>query len=1048
MYKVGVAATDPLSVYLEPSARDRPSVRKRLSFRRETSGMPSVRIDRPLGLNPNIARCCPRVTSARTLAWLAGILLLACTANALAAQYRLKAWTAENGLPQNVIRGIAQTPDGYLWIATLDGVARFDGMRFTTFNKSNTPGIASNRFSAMVEDQNGDLWLTNEGGALTRYHRGSFHTYGPEDGVPSNSIRGIARDNAGNLWMLSDDAIMEWNKAAAGLVDITPDSLRIHYEPLFWDNVGFWGHDKAGLHIFFEGRFLSFPRPAWLPDSSIWNVGVDGSGMVWIETFDGRQAVIPPGKQAAEPVDPAHPRAISYRDPHGHLWTFHVGPRLMRFLDFESSGQPASIPLTRFLEDNEGNVWIGTEGAGLTQLQEQSINVLSKAQGLIDQDVYPVYQDRSGAIWMGAWSLGLSSFRNGQFTNYSTAQGLPGRLVSALGGDSEGNLWVATHGGLGIFRDGQFRKPTFLLPERAVAHAILQDRGGTIWIGTTNGLVSYRGGPSRTLTVQDGLAGNDVKVIIESASGDLWIGGYGGLTRLHNGQFSHWSEKDGLPSDNIRAIYEDLDGVIWIGSYDGGLGRYKNGKFTRYTERDGLFNNGVFQILEDARGNFWMSCNRGIYRVSKHDLNAFAEGKQSKIVSVAYGKADGMLNVECNGGLWPAGIKATDGKLWFPTQDGVAVIDPESVRINPQPPPVVIEAVRVDRIPVPFQGSLKIPPGKENLEIEYTALSFIHSEQIQFRYMLEGLDSDWIEAGSRRTAYYSHLPPGKYTFHVIADNSDGVWNNEGQKLAITVVAPFYRTWWFIALEALAVAALITLAVRYRLAQLKRAQAMQKAFSQQLIASQENERQRIASELHDSLGQRLVVINNLALFAIRAKGKAADTGEEPGALEEISAETSLAMQETREISYNLRPFQLDRLGLTKAVEGMVRTVGSASGIHMTSALDNIDDAFATDLRINFYRIVQESLNNVMKHSEATEAEVRVTRNGTRIVLTIRDNGVGFNPAVRPSKGGKSGFGLTGMQERANLLGGEYRVRSTPGQGTITTVEFTIGAPSHG
>jgi signal transduction histidine kinase/streptogramin lyase len=748
-------------------------------------------------------------------------------------------------------------------------------------------------------------------------------------------------------------------------------------------------------------------------------------------------------------LDAAHPRAVSYRDPHGHIWTFHVGPRLVRFLDFKSSGLPTTVPFTHFLEDKEGNIWLGTEGSGLYQLQQQSIDVYSKAQGLADQNIFPVYQDRSGAICMGAWQSGLSCFRDGQFKNYTTAQGLPGRLVSALGGDRDGNLWVATqNSNLAIFRDGRFHKASLPLPDRAVVQAILQDRGGTMWIGTTNGLVAYRDGPSRTLTAQDGLAANDVKVIIQSASGDLWVGGYGGITQIHNGQLTHWSERDGLPSDNIRTLYEDRDGVIWIGTYDGGLGRFKDGKFTRYTERDGLFSNGVFQILEDARGNLWMSCNRGIYRVNKQELNAFAQGKRAKITSVAYGEADGMLNVECNGGMWPAGIKAADGKLWFPTQDGVAVVDPATVRINPQPPPVVIEAALVDGAPTPIQGLLKVPPHKENLEIQYTALSFIHSDQIRFRYKLEGLDSDWIDAGSRRTAYYSHLPPGKYEFHVIADNSDGVWNDVGQRLAVTVQAPFYRTWWFIALEALAVAALIALAVLYRLAQLQRAQAMQKAFSQQLIASQESERQRIASELHDSLGQRLVVINNLALFAMRSQGKSTPAGEEPTAMEEINAEAVLAIQETREISYNLRPFQLDRLGLTKAVEGLVRTVSSASGIHITSKVDNIDDAFPKDQRINFYRIVQESLNNIMKHSQATEAEVRVTRDGKQITLSIRDNGLGFNPATRPSKGGKSGFGLTGMQERADLLRGEFHLHSAPGQGTVMTVEFPSQGEGHG
>jgi streptogramin lyase len=295
---------------------------------------------------------------------------------------------------------------------------------------------------------------------------------------------------------------------------------------------------------------------------------------------------------------------------------------------------------------------------------------------------------------------------------------------------------------------------------------------------------------SKLLTDQDGLAGEDVRVIMDGSAGDLWIGGYGGLTRLRAGQFKRWTERDGLPSDMVRALYRDSDGIIWIGTYDGGLGRFQDGKFTRYTTSEGLFNNGVFQILEDARGNFWMSSNRGIYRVSKRDLNEFAAGAHTGITSVAYGRSDGMLNVECNGGFSPAGVKARDGKLWFPTQDGVAVIDPEAVPSNRRPPPVVIESFLLDRVPTPLAGSLRIAPDKTNFEIQYTALSFIDSQQIRFKYKLEALDSGWVDAGARRAAYYSHVPPGDYVFRVIARNSDGAWNTEGSSLEMTVLAPY------------------------------------------------------------------------------------------------------------------------------------------------------------------------------------------------------------------------------------------------------------------
>jgi signal transduction histidine kinase/ligand-binding sensor domain-containing protein len=977
--------------------------------------------------------------------WLCGLMAclfsLCCPVLARAAEYHLKTWTVENGLPQNVIRGIAQTPDGYLWIATLDGMARFDGVRFTIFNKSNTAGVGSNRFSGMVQDRSGDLWMSTESGGLTRYHGGSFHSFGPEDGIPAGTVRGILRASAGGIWVLSEESILRFNPQTSEFMDVTPANAKVSYQPLRWDGTGFWGQDSTGLHLFIDGQFISYPLPTWLSGKPLWGVATDQSGAVWIEDPDGRQGIISPGTQTVKPVDASRPQATFYLDSHGRRWSQRITARLSRLLEVQSSGHMATIALTRFFEDREGNLWIGTEGDGLYQLQEETITVYSTAQGLIGQNVYPIYQDKTGTIWIGAWGAGLSSFRNGRFTNYSVADGVPGPSVSALGGDRDGNLWVGTHGGFAVFRDGKFRKPDVFLPEHSVVQSILQDRGGTLWFGTTNGLVAYRGGPSRTITEQDGLAGNDVKIIIEGASGDLWIGGYGGLTRLHGSQFTQWTERDGLPSNSIRSLYEDPDGVLWIGTYDGGLGRLKNGKFTRYTENNGLFNNGVFQILEDGRGNLWMSSNRGIYRVSKRDLNAFADGEQTSITSVAYGENDGMLNEECNGGMAPAGIKADDGKLWFPTQNGVAIIDPTTVWINQQPPPVIIENALIERIPANIQNGLRIPPGKENLEIEYTALSFVRSEQIHFRYKLDGLDSHWIDAGSRRAAYYSHLPPGTYTFHVISDNSDGVWNTDGQSLTITVQAPFYRTWWFITIAALLIAALIALAVTYRISQLKRTQALQKAFSQQLIASQESERQRIASELHDSLGQRLLVINNLLKLVLGKQNKGVAPSQEM--MEEISGETLLAIQETREISYNLRPFQLDRLGLTKAIEIVGRTVSSASGIPIECELDNIDDALPEGLRINFYRIVQESLNNVMKHSQATEVKIRVTRDDKRMILTVRDNGIGFMPTNRPSKSGKSGFGLTGMQERAHSLGGVFHFRSAPAQGTTLTVEISIG-----
>jgi signal transduction histidine kinase/ligand-binding sensor domain-containing protein len=964
-------------------------------------------------------------------------LLLGVSRLALAAepQYGFERFTVEDGLPQNIIRGIAQTPDGYLWIATLDGLVRFDGVRFSLFEKNNTPGLVSNRFREMHPGNGGDLWLTNEIGGITRYHDGVFRNYGLEQGIPGNAVSALTVSQAGEVWILCDNRILQWNEADGKFVAVTPQQNRIFYVVLQWETTGFWGQDGAKIHCFVHGQFVDYALPPWLAHDRIWGAAVDQEGALWVETFAGKQAKIASGGvgQAVKDSDHATMRLV---DSHGRAWKMRVGSYLSRNLDFQSSGRTVTVPVTRSYEDRQGTLWFGTEGEGLYHLQKQSISVYSKEQGLADRDDYAVYQDRAGGMWIGAWHVGLSHFADGKFVTYSQANGLPGRNVTAILDDREGRLWVGSYGGLALFDKGRFHKVSQpSLPQGMIAQAICQDHEGALWFGTTVGLSRYKDGVTRLFTSKDGLASDDVHVIVEDKAGDLWIGGYGGLTRIHHGQFTRWTEREGLPGNTIWSIYEDNDRVLWVGTYDGGLVRLKDGKVARYGVKDGLFSNGVFQILEDARGNLWISCNRGIYRVSKRELDEFAAGVRSTITSVAYGTIDGMLSVECNGGIWPAGARTKDGKLWFPTLDGVAVIDPESIARDAQPPPVIIESALLDRAPLSVAAPLRIHPGQRNLEIQYTAPAFVKAAQTHFKYRLEGQESQWVDAGSRRTAYYAYLPPGKYTFRVIAGNSDGVWNLQGQLLAITVLAPFYETAWFAALMLLIGAAVTAVAWKLRVAQLERARAAQQVFSQQLIASQENERKRIAAELHDSLGQRLVVINNLALFALRSRDKST---MDPTAVEEISSETRLAIQETREISYNLRPFQLDRLGLTKAIEVMIRSVARSTAIEISSRIDDIDDRFPEELRINFYRIVQEGLNNVVKHASATEVEVRIQRSSERAVLTIRDNGRGFPATGRAAPLGQGGFGLTGMAERANLLGGELQVQSEPGRGTLVTV----------
>jgi signal transduction histidine kinase len=348
---------------------------------------------------------------------------------------------------------------------------------------------------------------------------------------------------------------------------------------------------------------------------------------------------------------------------------------------------------------------------------------------------------------------------------------------------------------------------------------------------------------------------------------------------------------------------------------------------------------------------------------------------------------------------------------------------------------VLIEGITVDRKPVAASGSVRLTPGQQNLEIQYTGISWSRPHAIRFRYMLAGLDRGWVEAGGRRTAYYSYLPPGSYTFRVTADNGEGVWNETATSLAVVVLPPYYQTWWFRVGAVAILAGLVWLSWRYRMTQMEAAQAAQQAFSRQLIESQERERQRIAAELHDSLGQNLLVVKNRALLGALSQSDEHALKQ----FNEIGATVAQTLEEVRAISYNLRPHHLDQLGLTTTISAMIDKIAESSGIRIEGMLDDIDGVFAPEDEITIYRIVQESLNNIVKHSKAREAYVTVRRREREVQITIHDNGRGFASKASDTQapyGG--GFGLTGIAQRVNMLGGTHTIESFPGRGTTVTV----------
>ncbi|MBX3280519.1 MAG: hypothetical protein KF868_21175 [Acidobacteria bacterium] len=948
------------------------------------------------------------------------------------AQYRFDHWTADNGLPQNSLRDIVQTRDGYLWFTTFDGLVRFDGVRFTVFNKSNSPGLVSNRFAELIEDRNGDLWATVETGMIVRLNRGRFTAYGPESGLPDIANMRFGLDRQGNL--IAYDLQIEARPSLYSMPHINARAYRFEggrFQPA--DELGYTS--KEALVLGGESstlrHFLVIGEEQW-SDTANWLIRhLKGGG---VRIYREGQGL--PGKRMAPIWGNQQPfRALS-QDAEGRLWLTDLESGRHELMSRQA---PEGFNLWRGFADKEGNYWFATHNNGLFRARRQTVTPYGKAQGLIAEEVYPMVESRDGSLWIGTTNQ-LFRLKDGIFTRYASDGFFFGSGYS-LYEDRAGRLWVDGHS---QWENGKFiRAPWWDEISRwSLAWTMFQDGDDSYWFGSAHGVLHYLDGVSTYYTTKDGLAGNDTKVIIEDREGGLWIGSYGGLTHYKNGKFTAWTEKDGLPGNNVRALRQDADGALWIGTYDSGLGRFKDGRFTSYTVNDGLFDSGVFQILEDDYGWFWMSCNRGIYRVRKQDLLDFAEGRIRTLNSLAYNKSDGMPSSECNGGRWPAGVRTRDGKLWFPAMHGVAMIDPAEVKSNTQPPPVVIEGMRINNLPVSFdvwdalihdpRSVIRILPGQDNFEIEYTALSFINSENMRFRYRLEGADHDWVEAGTRRTAYFSHLAPGDYTFRVIAANSDGVWNEAGASVEITIVPPFWRTWWFTALLVLGAVGALAAAWKYRVAQLRSVQIAQQNFARRLIESQEVERKRIAAELHDSLGQNLLVIKNRAMIGAstppddRAKAQ----------FEEISSAVSQTLEEVRTISHDLRPPHLDQLGLHTALMAMIEKVEASSEIRFVYKIDEVDGLFAPGDDIVIYRIVQECLNNILKHSGATEAEIRLTAAGGRVVLTVSDNGRGF--AAQGNSRGRAGLGLQGIAERARILGGRHEIITSPGRGATITV----------
>jgi transcriptional regulator with PAS, ATPase and Fis domain/ligand-binding sensor domain-containing protein len=726
--------------------------------------------------------------------------------------YLHRAWGAEDGLPQSSITGIVQTRDGYIWVGTWGGLARFDGVRFTLFQTANTPGLNSDRIVCLFEDTRGVLWIGTETAGLARYKDGAFTSYSKRDGLPAELVDWIGEDHGGRLVVSTP--------AGSVLLDdgkVRPDPIweRFRgYQPHLYASDGSIWFQKDGVLVRYRnGDFAAYPAAniggpiVYKNITAPFSIREDRDGTVWIAASG---ALFHSVNGSVTKIDTTDKVLALFAGVEGDI-RFCTPDGLARFEDGKVSlygradfgGLFGGDRIRQAIEDREGDVWVGSKLGGLHRLRQPEITSYAPESGPPEGGFVAITQDAEGSIW--AAHLAIYRLVDGALTLV-----LPNVSARTLFCDRDGSMWIG-YTGVSRFKDGSM---TSEYPETGPVRAIYRDREGTLWaggFGSPGGLFRLTDKGFSRYGPEQGLVDANVNRIVEDRSGALWVGTEEGLSRFKDGEFTNYTTSNGLSNDYVRDVYEDGDGTLWIGTYGGGLDRFKNGKFTAITTRDGLFDNVVSSILEDDQGRFWMSCNRGIYQISRTELNDFADGKIHSVNCIAYGVGDGMASAECNGGGQPAGWKDREGRLWFPTLKGVVAVDP--ARSNSTSPPVVIEGVAIDRVESRAQSVLQVAPGHKDFEIRYSGLSFSAPEKVRFKYRLEGYDPGWVNAGSRRVAYYTNLAPGSYRFRVIACNNAGLWNETGASLDLYLKPHFYQTIWFYCASALLLVMLLVMLAR-------------------------------------------------------------------------------------------------------------------------------------------------------------------------------------------------------------------------------------------
>lgn len=915
-------------------------------------------------------------------------------------------WTSEAGLPQNTVQALAQTGDGYLWVGTQEGLARFDGMSFTQ-PESSSPGWLTENITALHTARDGGLWIGTRRSGVARFLDGAIVALQPH----TPAVRSLYEARDGRLWIGTEDGLVCVLGAAIASRNLAGQVVHAFHE----DTDGIWVGATRGLYLFRNGAAeppelheTGGPTRAIHPRRAggLW-LATDGAGL--LRMVEGHlEPVVPVGAQV---------RAI-VEDRSGTVWL--ASEDGLRRVDQERLEPVAGVSgrLIALLEDREGNLWVGSRYEGLARLTRPKVAVHGPRADGSFPTVLSVHEDGQGDIWFGTAGAGLGRLAGPATTFLSREQGLADDIVGPVLARRDGSVWFGTRGAPLLYRLHDRRLTSTRL--EASAASLFEDAQGTLWVGTTGaGLYRWGAGGLERFALQGGE--NTIRAIDSDQQDGLWLGTSDGLVHLAGPDLRVQTAVAGLRGGEVSALYQEPGGPLWH-STPSGLVRLAGEQITHYGAHEGLCGNAIHAILDDGHGMFWLGSNHGILRVPKRELEELAEGTRTRVSCTAYGRGDGMENPECHGGYQASGFRGRDGRLWFATLKGVVSVDPAKMEpANALPPPVVIESAHVDGQALSLRSPGQLPAGARRLEIDYTALSLVASEKVRFRHRLLGFDSDWVDAGARRTVSYTNLPPGDYSFEVKACNNDGVWNEEGARWDLRVAPFFHETNWFWGGVVLSAGALALALHHLRARGLRLRNALL------------SERARISQDVHDSLSQ---IMTGVILQLDVAQTILGD-GPQPSRpyLERATQLARQGMEEMRRTLRGLPSPELERTHLARALLRRAQPLIEGTSVQLQVQEEGEPRRLPAGVEHELFQVGQEALTNALRHGRPRKIEVLVSYLADGVRLSVRDDGRGFERAVGERLGG---LGLAGMERRVSGQRGTFEVRSSAGAGTTVTV----------